>query len=64
MNTHKQLSKFNDFWKPKALDQLFNNQNHQPVKSVFDFVTDFWPVEESVDDFNQCIYSQRHNYWS
>jgi len=60
-SSYEQLPKFDNFWIPRKLDQLFNDQYHKPVKNVFDFATDFWPAEESVDDFNQYIYNQRRN---
>ena len=60
-SSYKKLPIFHDFWIPKTLDQLFNDQYHQPVKNVFDFAGNFWPLEESADDFNQFIYNQRHN---
>ena len=58
-NSFKQLPKFSDFWIPKKLNQLFNEQYHQPVKNVSDFAADFWPADESVDEFNKYICNQR-----
>lgn len=43
------------FWKPKKLEQLVDEQQIQAVKNL----TDFWPEEESVDEFNEFIYQQR-----
>ena len=47
------------FWKPKKLEQLVDEQQIQAVKNLSDLKTDFWPEEESVDEFNEFIYQQR-----
>jgi hypothetical protein len=56
---YTQLSKNNDFWKPKTLEQLVEEQQIKAVKNLSDLRTDFWPEEESVDEFNEFIYQQR-----
>ncbi|MFQ5677415.1 MAG: hypothetical protein ACE5G1_16120, partial [bacterium] len=58
-NKYKQLSRNNDFWNPKTLKQLSDEQRVQAVKSLSDLAADFWPEEESVDEFNEFIYKQR-----
>ena len=59
-NNYKQLPINNDFWQSKSLEQLSKEQQIQAVKSVSDLAADFWPEEESVDEFNEYIYKQRH----
>ena len=49
-----------NFWQPKTIDQLYKEQQVQTVEDIFDFAADFWPEEESVDEFNEYIYKQRH----
>ena len=55
-NRFNQISRNNDFWKPKTLQQLVNKQQIQAVENLSDLGTDFWPEEESVDEFNRFIY--------
>lgn len=59
-NTYKLSEMNSDFWQPKTLDQLHKEQQAQAVKNIFDFAADFWPEEESVDEFNEYVYKQRH----
>lgn len=56
---HPGLSGDNDFWHPKTLDQVIKEQNVQIVEDLSDFAADFWPEEESADDFLQYI-DQQH----
>lgn len=55
-NHHKQSL---TFWKPKTLEQLADEQQIQAIKNISDLKTDFWPEEESIDEFNEYIYKQR-----
>jgi hypothetical protein len=48
-----------DFWAPKILEQHIQAQQTQPNMDIADLVADFWPEEESVDDFVAYIYQQR-----
>jgi hypothetical protein len=50
----------NNFWQPKTLEQHYKEQRIEAVKNIFDFTGDFWPEDESVDEFNDYIYKQRH----
>ena len=47
------------FWEPKTLAQHIQAQLTQPVTDIADLVADFWPEEESADDFIAYIYQQR-----
>ena len=48
-----------DFWEPQTLEQHIQAQLTQPVTDIADLVADFWPEEESADDFIAYIYQQR-----
>ena len=39
------------FWEPKTLEQHIQAQLTEPVTDIADLVADFWPEEESADDF-------------
>ncbi len=60
-NSQQKVTIANDFWTPKTLNQLANEQQVNPVQSISDLSSDFWPEEETVDDFNEFIYQQRHD---
>ena len=59
-NSYKLLEINSDFWQPKTFDQLYKDQRVQAVEDIFDLAADFWPEEESVDEFNEYICKQRH----
>ncbi len=48
-----------DFWKPRTLEQLLWAQQTLPVTNIDELAVEFWPEEESVDDFIEYIYQQR-----
>jgi len=48
-----------DFWEPKTLGQHIQAQLTQPVTNIADLVADFWPEEESANDFIAYTYQQR-----
>lgn len=56
---HRMHAKNNDFWNPKTLNQIIEEQNAKALNRLSDFVADFWPDEESVDEFIKYIYEQR-----
>ena len=61
LQNNNKLSETNSgFWQPKTLDQLYKEQRVQAVTNIFDLAADFWPEEESADEFNEYIYEQRH----
>ena len=49
-----------DFWQPKTLAQLIEDQGVQPVGDIKELTADCWPEEESIDDFLEFIQRQRH----
>jgi hypothetical protein len=40
-----------DFWRSKSVEQLAREQGVQPVDNPDDLLGDFWPEDESIDDF-------------
>lgn len=47
------------FWQPRSLEALGEMQQIPPVSKLSDLQVDFWPEDESVDDFIDTIYQQR-----
>jgi hypothetical protein len=48
-----------DFWQPLTLEQIVQTQQVPPVSDVSALQADFWPKEESADDFIEYVYQQR-----
>jgi hypothetical protein len=40
-----------DFWKTRTVEELAAEQGVKPVESPEELLGDFWPNEESIDDF-------------
>lgn len=49
-----------DFWQGATLAELARMQNVQPVQQLEDLWGDFWPEDESIDDFVATIRRWRH----
>ena len=58
-NYSPQLHSAADFWVPKTLEEHIQAQQTQPITSIADLKADFWPEDESADDFIDYIYQQR-----
>jgi len=43
------------FWSPRSLEALVQTQAAPIVTDIHPLAVDFWPAEESADDFNQFI---------
>ena len=56
-----QLKINNNFWNSKTIEQLVSEQQIQVASSISEIGGDFWPQEESVDEFNDFILTQRHD---
>ena len=56
-----QLKINNNFWNSKTIEQLLREQQVQVASSISEIGGDFWPQEESVDEFNDFILTQRHD---
>ena len=48
-----------DFWSPQTLEQLIQSQQTAPITDISTLKADFWPADESADDFIEYIYRQR-----
>jgi hypothetical protein len=47
------------FWSPRSLDAIAQTQSASMITDIHTLVVDFWPEEESADDFNQFIAVRR-----
>lgn len=47
------------FWSPSSIDELAQAQNVPVVTDIDALAVDFWPEDESADDFNQFIAERR-----
>jgi hypothetical protein len=47
------------FWSPRSLDAIAQAQSASMITDIHTLVVDFWPEEESADDFNQFIAVRR-----
>ncbi len=48
------------FWDGATIAELAEAQGVSSVETLDDLWADFWPEEESVDDFIETIYQWRH----
>jgi hypothetical protein len=48
-----------DFWQPQTIEEIVQNQQTQPIQDISTLQVDFWPEEETADDFIEYIYQQR-----
>lgn len=46
--------------KPKSIKELAEEQGVKPIRDIADLVADFWPEDESVDEFIATIRAWRH----
>jgi len=47
------------FWEPQTLEQLTQAQRTPPITDIASLKGNFWPEDESADDFIEYIYQQR-----
>jgi hypothetical protein len=48
------------FWSSRSLDAIAQSQSAPVITDVHALAVDFWPEDESADDFNQFIAVRRH----
>lgn len=48
-----------DFWQPRTLEQIVQDQPSPIIQDIITLQADFWPKEETADDFIDYIYQQR-----
>lgn len=56
---YQQIMPAIDFWQPQTLEQILQAQPAPPVSDITALRADFWPGDESADDFIDYIYQQR-----
>jgi hypothetical protein len=54
----KELSSI-DFWHPPTIEEIVQVQQTPVIQDISTLEVDFWPEEETVDDFIEYIYRQR-----
>lgn len=47
------------FWQGTTLNQLLNTQTPTTVHNLKDFIADFWPEKDSIEDFLTFLRQQR-----
>lgn len=50
------------FWQGTSLQQLRTTQTPTTVHSLKDLAADFWPAEDSIDDFLTFLREQRQDF--
>lgn len=48
-----------DFWHPKTIEEHLNANPVDAVRDIDDLAADFWPEDESADDFIKYTYALR-----
>ena len=48
-----------EFWQVHTLEEIIQAQPAQPVQDISMLQVDFWPEQETADDFIDYIYQQR-----
>lgn len=48
-----------DFWHPRTLEEIVKAQQTPVVQDISALKVDFWPEEETADEFIEYIYQQR-----
>jgi hypothetical protein len=56
---YQHLQPSEDFWEPQTLGQLVHAQKTSPITNISSLKGEFWPADESADDFITYIYQQR-----
>jgi hypothetical protein len=48
------------FWSRRSIDEVARGQAASVITDVRTLAADFWPEDESADDFNQFVAERRH----
>ncbi|MEZ4713174.1 MAG: hypothetical protein R3A44_38655 [Caldilineaceae bacterium] len=48
-----------DFWQPQSIEAIVASQQTQPASDISTLKADFWPADESADDFIAFVEQQR-----
>jgi hypothetical protein len=58
-NTENLADRSRDFWQGQTIEQLRAIQKTKPINNLEDLVPDFWPEEESLEEFLDFLQTQR-----
>lgn len=47
-----------DFWQPQSIETIVASQQTQPLSDISALKADFWPEDESADDFIEFVEKQ------
>lgn len=56
---YHQESSITDFWQTKSTEQIIASQKIPPASDISALKADFWPNDESADDFIEFVQQQR-----
>lgn len=56
---YQQTATTTDFWQTKSIEEIVQSQQTQPVDDISALKADFWPEDESADDFIEFVQRQR-----
>ena len=56
---YQQGSPVTDFWQTMPIEQIVASQQTQPASDISALKADFWPDDESADDFIEFVQQQR-----
>ena len=60
MDKNIKKKQINDFWTPKTLEEIMAEQGGpKMVHNLSDLVADFWPEDESIEDFLEFLRESR-----
>ena len=48
-----------DFWRPKPIEDIAQAQQTPVIQDISTLEADFWPEEETADEFIEFVYRQR-----
>ncbi|HFD86651.1 MAG TPA: hypothetical protein ENJ35_03120 [Gammaproteobacteria bacterium] len=56
---YQQETQSADFWQPQPIEIIVASQQTQPVSDISALKADFWPEDESANDFIEFVEQQR-----
>jgi hypothetical protein len=58
-NTTNLVERSQEFWQGQTIAQLQEAQKTKPIQHLKDLAADFWPEEDSIEDFLVFLQTQR-----
>lgn len=55
----RKIEPVTDFWQSHSIEEIIQIQQAQPIQDISLLRADFWPEQETADDFIEYIYQQR-----